>query len=56
MLVVRDEAYEPFTYGVPHVPIACLPGMRDRTITIGSISKVFNVSGGASVTCSAAPS
>lgn len=45
VLVVSDEAYEPFTYGVPHVPMATIPGMRDRTITIGSISKVFNVSG-----------
>ena len=45
VLVVSDEAYEPFTYGLAHVPIATLPGMRDQVITIGSISKVFNVSG-----------
>jgi N-succinyldiaminopimelate aminotransferase len=45
LLVVSDEVYEHLTYGVPHVPIATLPGMRERTITIGSGGKTFSVTG-----------
>lgn len=45
IIVISDETYEPFTFDCNHVSIATLPGMRDRTITIGSVSKVFNVAG-----------
>jgi aspartate/methionine/tyrosine aminotransferase len=45
IVVVSDETYEPFTYGCKHISIASLPGMRERTITVGSVSKVFNVAG-----------
>lgn len=43
--VVSDEVYEHLTFGVLHVPIATLPGMRDRTLTIGSAGKFFSVTG-----------
>jgi len=33
------------TYGVPHVPIATLPGMAERTVTISSAGKTFSVTG-----------
>ena len=46
LLVVTDEVYEHMTYdGVPHVPLATLPGMRARTLTISSAGKTFAVTG-----------
>ena len=45
-LAITDEIYEHITYdGLRHIPIATLPGMRDRTITINSMSKTFSVTG-----------
>jgi N-succinyldiaminopimelate aminotransferase len=44
-LVVTDEVYEHLTFGFPHIPIATLPGARDRTITISSGGKTFNTTG-----------
>lgn len=44
--VVSDEVYEHMTYdGAQHVPIATLPGMAERTLTIGSAGKSFSVTG-----------
>lgn len=46
LLVISDEVYEHYVTGEnPHVPIASLPEMRDRTITVNSFSKSWNVSG-----------
>lgn len=46
LMVVSDEVYEHFVTGDnPHVPIATLPGMWDRTITVNSFSKSWNISG-----------
>jgi N-succinyldiaminopimelate aminotransferase len=45
LLVISDEVYEHLTFGVPHVPIATLPGMRERTLTISSGGKSFSVTG-----------
>jgi N-succinyldiaminopimelate aminotransferase len=45
LLVVADEVYEHLTFGVAHVPIAGFPGMRERTLTIGSGGKTFSVTG-----------
>ena len=45
VLVLSDEVYEHLTYGVPHVPIATLPGMRERTLTISSAGKTFSFTG-----------
>jgi aspartate/methionine/tyrosine aminotransferase len=42
---VTDEIYEHIRYDGPHIPIATLPGMRDRTITISGASKTFSVTG-----------
>ena len=46
LLVVSDEVYEHYVTGEnPHIPIASLPDMRDRTITVNSFSKSWNISG-----------
>lgn len=46
LLVVTDEVYEHMTYdGVPHLPLATFPGMRERTVTISSAGKTFAVTG-----------
>jgi aspartate/methionine/tyrosine aminotransferase len=46
LLVVSDEVYEHYVTGEnPHVPIAGLPGMWERTITVNSFSKSWNISG-----------
>ena len=45
-LVVTDEIYEHILYdGAQHVPMATLPGMRDRTIIVNSMSKTYSVTG-----------
>lgn len=45
-IVVTDEVYEHLTYdGVAHRPIATLPGMAERTLTISSAGKTFSVTG-----------
>ncbi|XP_058796461.1 kynurenine aminotransferase-like [Phymastichus coffea] len=43
-IVISDEAHEWMTFK-PHIRMASLPGMFERTITIGSASKSFSVSG-----------
>jgi N-succinyldiaminopimelate aminotransferase len=44
--VISDEVYEHLTFdNVPHIPIATLPGMFERTVTIGSLGKSFSVTG-----------
>lgn len=45
LVVVTDEVYEHLTFGVEHIPIATLPGMAERTITISSAGKTFSVTG-----------
>ncbi|GBD33342.1 Methionine aminotransferase [bacterium HR33] len=42
---VTDEIYEHIYYEGEHIPIATLPGMRERTITISGASKTFSVTG-----------
>jgi N-succinyldiaminopimelate aminotransferase len=44
-LIVTDEVYEHLTFGDPHIPIATLPGARERTISISSGGKTFNTTG-----------
>lgn len=44
-LIVTDEVYEHLTFGVPHVPVATLPGARQRTVSISSAGKTFNTTG-----------
>jgi N-succinyldiaminopimelate aminotransferase len=44
--VVTDEVYEHLGFdGAEHVPVATLPGMADRTITISSAGKTFSATG-----------
>jgi aspartate/methionine/tyrosine aminotransferase len=46
LLVISDEVYEHYVTGEnPHISIAALPGMWDRTITVNSFSKSWNISG-----------
>ena len=46
VLVVSDEVYSEIIFdGLRHVPIATLPGMRERTISIDSMGKTFSVTG-----------
>jgi N-succinyldiaminopimelate aminotransferase len=42
---IADEVYEHLVYDGRHVPMATLPGMRERTITISSLSKTFSLTG-----------
>jgi N-succinyldiaminopimelate aminotransferase len=42
---VTDEVYEHILYDGEHVPMATLPGMRERTITISSFGKTFSLTG-----------
>src|SRR4051794_1622496 len=46
LIVVSDEIYDRLVYGGHrHLPIASLPGMRERTITIGGFSKAYAMTG-----------
>jgi N-succinyldiaminopimelate aminotransferase len=46
LTVISDEVYEHLVFDArAHVPIATLPGMKERTITIGSAGKTFSVTG-----------
>jgi N-succinyldiaminopimelate aminotransferase len=45
LLVVTDEVYEHLVFEGAHVPIATLPGMRKRTVTISSGGKTFSFTG-----------
>ncbi|NNE10795.1 MAG: pyridoxal phosphate-dependent aminotransferase [Ilumatobacter sp.] len=46
LIVVTDEVYEHLVFdGADHVPIATLPGMAERTVTVSSGGKTFNTTG-----------
>ncbi|MVN86378.1 aminotransferase class I/II-fold pyridoxal phosphate-dependent enzyme [Deinococcus sp. HMF7620] len=45
LYVLADEVYSHLVYEGEHVSVASLPGMRERTITIGSAGKLFSVTG-----------
>lgn len=46
LLVIADEVYEHLVFdGRRHLPLADYPGMAERTITISSAAKMFNVTG-----------
>jgi N-succinyldiaminopimelate aminotransferase len=46
VLIVTDEVYEHLVFsGAEHVPMATLPGMQERTLTISSGGKTFNTTG-----------
>ncbi|RSN10280.1 putative succinyldiaminopimelate transaminase DapC [Nonomuraea sp. WAC 01424] len=46
LIAITDEVYEHLTFdGDEHVPLATLPGMRERTVMISSAGKTFSVTG-----------
>jgi N-succinyldiaminopimelate aminotransferase len=45
LLVVTDEVYEHLVFATGHHPIAVLPGMRERTVSISSSGKTFSFTG-----------
>ncbi|WP_459738064.1 pyridoxal phosphate-dependent aminotransferase [Streptomyces sp. E-15] len=46
LLVVTDEVYEHLVFdGARHLPLATFPGMRERTVSIGSAGKTFSFTG-----------
>jgi N-succinyldiaminopimelate aminotransferase len=43
---ICDEVYEHLTYdGRPHIPLATLPGMRERVVRVSSAGKIFSLTG-----------
>ncbi|GIU97033.1 MAG: aminotransferase [Actinomycetota bacterium] len=46
VIAFTDEIYEHIVYdGAKHVPLASIPGMEDRTITVNALSKTYSVTG-----------
>ncbi|MEF3275445.1 MAG: aminotransferase class I/II-fold pyridoxal phosphate-dependent enzyme [Chloroflexus sp.] len=46
VIVIADEVYDQLVFaGAEHIPIATLPGMWERTLTINSIGKTFSLTG-----------
>jgi N-succinyldiaminopimelate aminotransferase len=45
LVVVTDEVYEHLTFDQAHIPLATLPGMFERTVTISSGGKTFSLTG-----------
>ena len=45
LLALTDEVYEHLVFEGAHVPLAALPGMRDRTVLISSTGKTFSLTG-----------
>lgn len=46
VLAITDEIYEHIIYdGEVHTPLMLMPGMRDRTILVNSLSKTYSVTG-----------
>src|SRR5713226_4465668 len=45
-LAITDEIYEHILYdGAEHIPMATLPGMRERSVIVNSMSKTYSVTG-----------
>jgi N-succinyldiaminopimelate aminotransferase len=45
LICISDEVYEHLVYDGTHTPIATLPGMAERTVTISSVGKSYSVTG-----------
>ncbi len=45
LLAITDEIYEHIIYEGEHIPMATIPGMRERTIVISGLSKTFSITG-----------
>jgi N-succinyldiaminopimelate aminotransferase len=56
LIAVTDEVYEQIVFERAHVPLAKLPGMRERTVTVSSTGKSFSLTGWKiGYTCAAPP-
>jgi N-succinyldiaminopimelate aminotransferase len=55
LIAVTDEVYEHLAYDGSHVPLATLPGMAERTLTISSAGKSFSFTGWKIGWCSGPP-
>jgi aminotransferase len=45
LIVISDEIYDRLVYGIEHICVPALPGMRDRTILLGGFSKDYAMTG-----------
>ncbi len=45
LVAFTDEIYEHIVYAGEHIPLATLPGMRERTVAVNSTSKTYSVTG-----------
>jgi aminotransferase len=45
LVVISDEIYDRLVYGFDHVCFASLPGMKERTVTLGGFSKAYAMTG-----------
>jgi N-succinyldiaminopimelate aminotransferase len=45
LVCITDEVYEHLVFDGEHIPMATLPGMAERTLTISSVGKSFSVTG-----------
>jgi N-succinyldiaminopimelate aminotransferase len=45
LVVITDEVYEHLTYGAEHIPLATLPGMFERTLSLSSAGKSYSFTG-----------
>ncbi|MGB8932700.1 MAG: aminotransferase class I/II-fold pyridoxal phosphate-dependent enzyme, partial [Anaeromyxobacteraceae bacterium] len=45
LVAITDEVYEHLAFDAPHVSLAALPGMRERTVVISSAGKTFGCTG-----------
>jgi N-succinyldiaminopimelate aminotransferase len=45
LVALTDEVYEHIVFEGRHLPLAALPGMRERTVTISSAGKTFSLTG-----------
>jgi N-succinyldiaminopimelate aminotransferase len=46
LIAITDEVYEHLVFdGLEHIPLATVPGMAERTLTISSLGKTFSVTG-----------
>ncbi len=45
LICITDEVYEHLVFDGEHIPMATLPGMAERTLTISSVGKSFSVTG-----------
>ncbi|HSL32733.1 MAG TPA: aminotransferase class I/II-fold pyridoxal phosphate-dependent enzyme [Candidatus Limnocylindrales bacterium] len=45
LIAFTDDIYQHIVYAGAHIPLATLPGMADRTVSIDSMSKTYSVTG-----------